>query len=127
MKNIRPYAKSIVDLSPVAWELEDPFHNGGNFQLVPMPNGNWLCLMRIFGYWIDGKGMYRQSPQTKLDNPHLHRFAVLDKDFNFVRKVPCLCSTYYEHPTLRARQPYLEDARIAMWNGRAYAISTVVY
>lgn len=60
--NIRPYAKNITDLSHVAWELEDPFHNGGNFQLIPMPDGDWLCYMRIFGYFITGKGLYCQTP-----------------------------------------------------------------
>lgn len=60
--NIRPYAKNITDLSHVAWELEDPFHNGGNFQLIPLPNDDWLCYMRIFGYFITGKGLYCQTP-----------------------------------------------------------------
>ena len=51
-------AKQVYDLSPMVWELEDPFHNGGNFSLVPMLDGNWLCSMRIFAYFIDGQGRY---------------------------------------------------------------------
>lgn len=127
MKNIGQLAKQQYDLSPIVWELEDPFHNGGNFSLVPMPDGNWLCCMRIFAYLIDGQGRYLQPPQMKLKNPHLHRFCVLDRDFNLVRKVPNIQSTFYQHPQYNEKFPYLEDARFACWNGRLYTTSTVVY
>lgn len=63
----------------------------------------------------------------KLKNPHLHRFCVLDRDFNLVRKVPNIQSTFYQHPQYHEKFPYLEDARFACWNGRLYMTSTVVY
>ena len=33
--NLRPYVKSIIDLSPIIWECGYIRNNGGNFSLVP--------------------------------------------------------------------------------------------
>ena len=65
--NIRNLAKKVVDLSTIGFDLGFPFNNCGNFSLLPMPDGNWLCSMRVFGYYISGEThAYLTTPNMKL-------------------------------------------------------------
>lgn len=125
--NIRDKAKSITDLSPLAFDMYDPFHNGGNFCLTPMGDGNFLCYMRIFGYFIDGRGRYLSTPQTLISRPHVHRFCILDRNFNLVKKLYNVESKFYVHPMFSRMLPYLEDGRVVEWNRKHYISSTVCY
>ena len=88
--NIRDKAKSITDISHVAWELGFVKNNCGNFSLLPMEDGNWFCHMRIFAYWIDSMGRYCTNRDLLLSSPHVPQFCIFDRDFNFIRKVPTL-------------------------------------
>ena len=49
---LRNLASNVVDLSPLAFDVGVLFNPIGNFSLVKLPNGNWLCSMRKFGYYI---------------------------------------------------------------------------
>ena len=125
--NMREYADKVIDLTNIGYELGFYFNNCGNFSMLPMPNGDWFCCFRIFGYWIDSIGRYLTSEQLRLHHPDLHQFCVLDRDFNFVRKVDCVESTYYKHPDYANELPYLEDGRLVAWNGNWYISTCVVY
>ena len=95
--NIRNMAKKVVDLSHIAWEAGFPFNNVGNFSLLPLPDGNgYFAYVRVFGYWIDGKGRYLTNNRVLLKHPSLHLFVLLDKNFNFVRRFRNTASEYFK-------------------------------
>lgn len=125
--NIRNKAKRVVDLSTVGFELGFPYNNCGNFSLLPMPNGYWFCYMRIFAYWIDEYGRYLTNNRVLLKNPANHQFCILDRDFNFVKKIPNTVSEYWKHPQFSDETPYMEDGRMIEWNGKVYLSTTVCY
>lgn len=52
--NLKSLAKRTIDLSTIGFELGFYRNPCGNFSLIHLDNGNWLCHMRIFQYWIDG-------------------------------------------------------------------------
>ena len=54
-------------------------------------------------------------------------FCLLDKDFKFVKQLPCVNSSYWEDPNFINRLPYLEDMRMVVWNGNIYGSSTIFY
>lgn len=125
MTKLEPKRK--YNLSMIATELGFPFNNCGNFTLLPTSSGYWFCCMRLFAYYIDNIGRYLSNERLWLKQPHLHKFCILDKDFNFVKKLNTVESGYWQHPNFKNELPYLEDARLAMWEGTPYISSTVCY
>lgn len=127
MKNVRHLAKKIIDLSPLAFDLEIYRNPIGNFSLIPFSNGGYLCYMRRFQYYIDGQRYFYWTPKDMiLNEPHRHLFIVLDNDFNLVQKVDNLISTYYHDPIFDNETPYLEDGRLTKWtiDGKAQLFLT---
>ena len=124
--DLRPYAKSIIDLSPIIWECGYIRNNGGNFSLVPF-NGQWLASFRLFGYYIDGYGRSCTHTDIALEKPDEHLFVLLDTDFNFVKRLPVIGNTYWQDPRHQNKTPYLEDMRMVVWNGEIYGSSSIFW
>ena len=116
-----------IDLSHIAWECGMNFNNVGNFSLVPVGNENYLASFRVFGYYIDGKGRYLTYPGMALERPDEHLFVLLDRNFNFVRRLDLKRNTYYVPPDFRGSKTYLEDMRMVVWNGDIYGVSSTFY
>lgn len=116
-----------IDLSHIAWECGMNFNNVGNFSLVPVGNENYLASFRVFGYYIDGKGRYLTDERMKLERPDEHLFVLLDRNFNFVRRLDLKRNTYYVPPDFRGSKTYLEDMRLVKWEGEIYGVSSTFY
>ena len=115
-----------TDLSHIAWECGIYFNNVGNFSLVPVGE-NYLATFRIFGYYIDGKGRYLTHERMKLEHPDEHLFVLLDRNFNFVRRLDLKRNTYYVPNEFRGSKTYLEDMRLVKWEGDIYGVSSTFY
>lgn len=129
MKAIRLQDKAlrIIDFSPLALQMGDYFHPIGNFSIVPF-YGSYLASFRRFAYHITTEIQeYVTEPTLKLEDPHKHLFCILDRDFKFVKHIPCHTSTFWEDPKFNRRIPYLEDMRMVKWDGRIYGISAIFY
>lgn len=115
-----------IDLSHIAWECGMNFNNVGNFSLVPIGE-NYLATFRVFGYYIDGKGRYLTDERMKLERPDEHLFVLLDRNFNFVRRLDLKRNTYYVPPDFKGSKTYLEDMRLVKWEGDIYGVSSTFY
>lgn len=127
MKNVRPLAKSIKDLSPIAFELGFYFNPIGNFSMIPLDDGRWLANFRVFQYWISSTTTrYWTGGHMKLKEPNIHHMCILDSDFNLLRQIRNAESTFYKNP-ISDSVPYLEDGRMVRWNGEIYISSATFY
>ena len=125
--NLSDKAKRTINLSDIAFECGDFYHPIGNFSIVPL-NGMYFASFRRFAYHIPTDTQnYVTCQQLKLDDPHKQMFCLLDRDFNFVKHLPCEKSAYWEDPHFNMRTPYLEDMRMVEWDGKIYGISSVFY
>ena len=126
--NVRQLAKRVVDLSAIGLEVGVYRNPVGNFSLAMLPNGNWLCSMRRFGYHISTiTQAYLTSKYLKLDRPDEQLFLELDVDFNLVRQFHLVANEYYKHPIFNSETPYLEDGRLTQWGGDLYFVSAIFY
>lgn len=126
--NIKDKAKDIKDLSNIGLESGALFNSCGNFSIVKLDNGNWLCSMRMFGYWISSlTHAYLTDKSMKLEHPDEHIFLELDGDFNIVRHFRMKRNTYFKHPTFNDETPYLEDGRLVKWNDELFFASAIFY
>ena len=126
--NLKSYAKRVIDLTDIGIELGFYRNPCGNFSLIHLDNGNWLCHMRIFQYWIDGDRQgYWTNDTMQLNEPDKHQFVILDKDFNYVKKLENTISTYYADPQFNEQKPYLEDGRLVRWDNGIYLSSAIFY
>lgn len=48
----------------------------------------------------------------RLEEPHKQLFCLLDRDFKFVKELPCVSSSYWVSERYKSRLPYLEDMRM---------------
>lgn len=121
------YAKSVIDFSEIGFECGCMFNPIGNFSIVPF-NGMYLASFRKFAYFITTDiQQYMFTQNMRLKEPHKQLFCLLDKDFKFVKQLPCVNSSYWEDPNFINRLPYLEDMRMVEWNGNLYGTSTIFY
>lgn len=126
--NIKDKAKDIKDLSNIGLEAGALFNSCGNFSLVKLPNGNWLCSMRMFGHYISSlTHSYLTTPELKLAKPDEHIFLELDGDFNILRRFRMKSNTYFKHPIFNNETPYLEDGRLVKWGDEMYFASAIFY
>ncbi len=126
--NIKDKAKDIKDLSNIGIDVGVLFNPVGNFSIVKLDNGNWLCSMRMFGYWISSLTQaYLTDKSMKLERPDEHIFLELDGDFNIVRHFSMKRNTYFKHPTFNDETPYLEDGRLVKWGDEMYFASAIFY
>lgn len=126
--NIRQHAKRIIDLSHLSFDLGYYFNPVGNFNLYPFQNGKWLCVLRVFGYYISGgRFSYLTHPNMKLEHPDEHLFLVLDEEFNLMSRLELVENDYYHVPEFDRETPYLEDGRLVEWNGNLYLTSAIFY
>lgn len=126
--NIRNLATKVVDLSPLAFEVGVLFNPIGNFSLARLPNGNWLCSMRRFGYYISTVTQaYLTNKQLRLSDPDKHLLLELDEDFNLVRQFDLVKNDYYKDPIFNQETPYLEDGRLTKWGSDYYLASAIFY
>ena len=51
----------------------------------------------------------------ELKNPDQHIFAILDKDYNLVKRLPVLRNDYYKPLEFQEHRTYLEDGRMNVW------------
>lgn len=116
-----------IDLSSIGWECGFLKNNIGNFSLVPVGNENYLASFRVFGFYIDGKGRYLTHESMKLERPDEHLFVLLDRNFNFVRRLELKVNTYYVPDEFVNSRTYLEDMRLVKWEGEIYGISSTFY
>lgn len=124
--NLRPYVKSITDLSSIGYDCDIVFNNIGNFSILPF-QGNYIATFRMFAYHIDSRGRYLSADNLRLENPDKYLFVLLDRNFNFVKRIPNSTSTYWQHPEYNTELPYLEDGRLVNWNGDIYISSSIYY
>jgi hypothetical protein len=126
--DIRSLATRVTDLSPLAFDVGVLFNPIGNFSLAMLPNGNWLCSMRRFGYWISSiTQAYLTNPEMKLERPDEQLFLELDGDFNLVRQFTLVKNEYYKDQVFSRETPFLEDGRIVQWGGMYYLASAIFY
>ena len=126
--NIKDKAKGIKDLSYIGLESGALFNPTGNFSLLKLDNGNWLCSLRMFGYFISTlTHAYLTDKIMKLEHPDEHIFLELDEDFNIVRHFKIMRNTYFKHPTFNDETPYLEDGRLVKWGDKIYFASAIFY
>lgn len=124
----RHRAKRIIDLSEIALELGFLFNPVGNFSLLQLPNGNWFCSMRVFGYFISSAThAYLTQSNMKLEHPDAQLFLELDRDFNLVRRFNLVENDYYRVPEFDRETPYLEDGRLVKWGDEIYLTSAIFY
>lgn len=116
-----------IDLSHIAWECGMYFNNVGNFSIVPVGKENYLASFRVFGYYIDGKGRYLTDERMKLQHPDQHIFAILDRDFQFVKQLKLVENTYYKPKGYEDKRTYLEDMRLCKWGDEIYGASATFY
>ena len=125
--NISDKANSKLNMADIGFECGDMFHSIGNFSIVPF-NGFYLASFRRFAYYITSETEEYLTCQTlSLEDPHKQLFCLLDKDFNFIKHIPCATSTFWEDPKFNRRTPYLEDMRMVNWEGNIYGISSIFY
>lgn len=125
--NISDKAKRVIDFSNIGYECGEFFHPIGNFSIIPY-YGIWLASFRRFAYHITTDIQnYVTTPELKLNNPHKQLFCLFGRDFNFIKKLPCEKSDFWEDPKFNRRTPYLEDMRMIEWNGTIYGISSIFY
>lgn len=131
---VRHHAKRIIDLGELGIEMGQMFNSVGNFSLVPTKEGNWLACFRRFQYYIEGdRCTYHTSHNLFYHDRNHHLFALLDKDFNLVRRIENPVSTYYDTEEWKSaythcgKDPFLEDARFTVWNGETYLTSAIYY
>ncbi len=126
--NIKQLAINVKDLSSLGLDVGVYFNPVGNFSLVKLPNGNWLCSMRVFGYYISSlTHSYLTTPELKLAKPDEQLFLELDGSFNLVRQFNLKNNTYYKHPIFNRETPYLEDGRLVKWNDELFFASAIFY
>jgi len=63
----------------------------------------------------------------ELKNPDQHIFAILDKDYNLVKRLPVLRNDYYKPLEFQEHRTYLEDGRMNIWNDKIYLTSATFY
>ena len=63
----------------------------------------------------------------RLEKPDEHIFCLLDKDFNFVRRLVLLENTYYRPEEFTGQRTYLEDGRLVIWPSGIYYITSTFY
>ena len=125
---LRNLASNVVDLSPLAFDVGVLFNPIGNFLLVKLPNGNWLCSMRKFGYYISSVTQaYLTNKQLRLARPDEQMFLELDAEYNLVRQFGLVANEYYKDPIFSAETPYLEDGRLTRWGDDYYFASAIFY
>lgn len=126
--NIRSLATRVTDLSPLAFDVGVLFNPIGNFSLAMLPNGNWLCAMRRFGYWISSATQaYLTNPEMRLERPDEQLFLELDGGFHIVRQFNLAANEYYTYPIFNSETPYLEDGRLTQWGADFYFVSAIFY
>lgn len=109
---IDKYAKSVIDFSDIGFGCECFFNPVGNFSIVPYGEG-YLASFRKFAYYITTElNQYVFTQNMRLKEPHKQLFVVLDRDFKFVKELPCVSSSYWVSERYKSRLPYLEDMRL---------------
>lgn len=82
----------------------------------------------MFGYYITKeRQQYVYTKEMVLKNPDQHIFALLDKNFNFIKHLPVIGNTYWQDPRHPNKTPYLEDMRMVVWNGEIYGSSSIFW
>lgn len=134
MDYLKGTEKRKYDLGMIGIEMGQMFNSIGNFSLLPMDDGNWLACFRRFQYYIEGdRCTYHSSPNLLYPDRNHHLFALLDKDFNLVRRIENPLSTYYETDEWKSaysyggEDPFLEDARFTKWGNDIYLTSAIYY
>ena len=118
----------MIDLSYIGLESGALFNPTGNFSLLKLNNGNWLCSMRMFGYWISSlTRAYLTGKHMRLEHPDEHLFLELDGDFNILWRFRVKRNDYFKHPIFNDETPYLEDGRLVKWGDEMYFASTIFY
>ena len=126
--NLRPFAKDIKDLSDISLQLDIYFNNIGNMSIIPLNDNEHLATFRTFGYFItNNQQRYLCHPNMELKNPDQHIFAILDKDYNLVKRLPVLRNDYYKPEEFQEHRTYLEDGRMNIWNDRIYFTTATFY
>ena len=125
--NISGIAKSIKDLSTIGFDCGYYNNPIGNFSLLPYGD-LYLASFRVFGYYITTETQeYQYTPNMVLEHPDEHIFCLLDRDFNFVKRLQIAENTYFKPHEFRDNRTYLEDGRLCDWNGEAYLTSATFY
>lgn len=125
--NLRPVAKRVVDLSPIIWECGHVRNNGGNFSLIPYNDG-WLASFRLFGYYITKeRQQYVYTKEMTLENPDQHLFVLLDRNFNFIKRLNLIENTYWKPEGFENERTCLEDMRLCQWGDEIYGASATFY
>ena len=95
--NLRHYAKDIKDLSHLAMDMDICFNSIGNMSFIPLNEEEQLATFRIFGYFItSNQQSYLYDRNMELENPDQHIFAILDRDYNLVKRLPVVKNEYYK-------------------------------
>ena len=125
--NISSMAKSVKNFSDLGIELGYCFNPVGNFSIIPFGD-YYLASFRKFAYFISSDiHQYLFVPNMRLKEPHKQIFVLLDRDFNLVKELPCVSSSYWVDEQFKSKLPYLEDMRMVVWNGNIYGSSTIFY
>lgn len=62
-----------------------------------------------------------------LENPDQHLFVLLDRNFNFIKRLNLIENTYWKPEGFENERTYLEDMRLCQWGDEIYGSSATFY